>query len=314
MAGSFAGSSHGALLVAGGANFPNGMPWDGGQKAWHDAVYVLERPDGVWKTAGRLPRALAYGVSVQGRDGVLCIGGNDAEHVYGDSFELAWVHGRLHTRTLPPLPIPAVSACGARVGSLVFVAGGETEPGTVEAASHCWSLDLDAVDRGWQARTAWPGEGRTLAVAASLEGEFYVVGGVALSAGPDGKPFRRYLRDGYAFDPKKSAWRRIADMPHPFAASPTPAPAIGNRRFAIPGGDDGALYGFQPLQQHPGFCSDVLGYDAHANAWAVMGHVPAPRATLPAVLWRDRVVLPSGEERPGVRSPQVWAWRAEASP
>ncbi len=30
-----------ALLVAGGANFPDRMPWDGGTKVWHDAVYAL---------------------------------------------------------------------------------------------------------------------------------------------------------------------------------------------------------------------------------------------------------------------------------
>jgi hypothetical protein len=34
-AGCFAGLSGGRLLVAGGANFPDGvMPWDGGKKTW----------------------------------------------------------------------------------------------------------------------------------------------------------------------------------------------------------------------------------------------------------------------------------------
>src|SRR4051794_13907380 len=40
LAGAFAGVSSGALLVAGGANFPNGMPWDGGAKVWQDRVWV----------------------------------------------------------------------------------------------------------------------------------------------------------------------------------------------------------------------------------------------------------------------------------
>ena len=35
-AGSFAGSSGGALLVAGGANFPDGPSWNGHPKAGHD--------------------------------------------------------------------------------------------------------------------------------------------------------------------------------------------------------------------------------------------------------------------------------------
>ncbi|MCX6997017.1 MAG: hypothetical protein NTV49_07995, partial [Kiritimatiellaeota bacterium] len=51
VAGPFAGVSGGALLVAGGANFPNGMPWAGGRKVWHDAVYVLPAPAGAWQAA-----------------------------------------------------------------------------------------------------------------------------------------------------------------------------------------------------------------------------------------------------------------------
>jgi N-acetylneuraminic acid mutarotase len=41
VAGAFAGVSHGALLLAGGANFPNGYPWQGGTKVWQPAIYVL---------------------------------------------------------------------------------------------------------------------------------------------------------------------------------------------------------------------------------------------------------------------------------
>ncbi len=55
-AGAFAGISHGTLLVAGGANFPDKKPWEGGQKVWHDNVYALELPAGSWKLVGRLPR------------------------------------------------------------------------------------------------------------------------------------------------------------------------------------------------------------------------------------------------------------------
>src|SRR5262245_15169524 len=52
----FAGVSGGALIVAGGANFPDAMPWEGGQKVWYDAVYALPEPDGKWLTGFKLPR------------------------------------------------------------------------------------------------------------------------------------------------------------------------------------------------------------------------------------------------------------------
>jgi len=41
----FAGVSGGALIVAGGANFPDRPPWQGGTKVWHDAVWVLDKPE-----------------------------------------------------------------------------------------------------------------------------------------------------------------------------------------------------------------------------------------------------------------------------
>src|SRR5262245_38835917 len=87
-AGSYAGVSHGALLFAGGANFPDKKPWDGGKKVWYDTVYVLERPNGTWEVAGKLPRALGYGVSVTHGDGVVCAGGSDRDRHYSDVFRL----------------------------------------------------------------------------------------------------------------------------------------------------------------------------------------------------------------------------------
>src|SRR5688500_13025659 len=44
VAGPYAGAAGGALLVAGGANFPIRMPWEGGEKVWRNQVWILEKP------------------------------------------------------------------------------------------------------------------------------------------------------------------------------------------------------------------------------------------------------------------------------
>ena len=64
VAGAVAGLSGDALIVAGGANFPNGFPWEGGKKAWHAEAYV--RPKGArnWIVGPQLPYPLAYAVSL----------------------------------------------------------------------------------------------------------------------------------------------------------------------------------------------------------------------------------------------------------
>src|SRR4030095_7346512 len=101
----FAGVSGGALIVAGGANFPDKMPWEGGKKVWHDAVWVLEKRGGEWRSGGKLPRPLAYGVSVSMRDRIFCIGGCDADRHYAEVTHISITDGQVQhgSGALPPL-------------------------------------------------------------------------------------------------------------------------------------------------------------------------------------------------------------------
>lgn len=308
VAGAFAGVSDGALIVAGGANFPDKLPWNGGRKVWHDAVYVLERPQGVWRSGFKLPKPLGYGVSLTTPDGVLCIGGSDATQHVRDVFLLQWHHDELKHEALAPLPAPLANACGALVGHTVYVAGGTASPDATNALNVFWSLDLKARGASWEELPTWPGPARMLSVAAALGDSFYVVGGTDLAPDAAGNPMRTYLKDAYRFTPGQG-WRRIADLPNPVVAAPTPAPVSSATQFLVIGGDDGSLVNFTPRSEHPGFPKRVLAYDAAHDTWSVVGETPASRATLPTAPWRGGFVLPSGEAKPGVRSPQVWVVR-----
>ena len=166
-----------------------------------------------------------------------------------------------------------------------------------------WKIDLSAVAPKWKEIDACPGGGRMLSVAAGLDGAFWLVGGVDLIRKGE-KIERRYLKDAYRYDPEKG-WKRIADLPHPVVAAPTPAPAIASG-FTILGGDDGSQVGVDP-DKHRGFSTKVLRFDARANKWAEAGELPAPRVTVPCVPWNKAWVVPSGEMCPGIRSPEVWA-------
>lgn len=311
VAGPFAGTSGGALIVAGGANFPDKMPWEGGKKIWHDTAYVLDKTNGAWRGAFKLPRPLGYGVSVTTRDGVLCIGGSDEQQHVRDVFLLTWIKGKLKTKTLPPLPCALANSCGAIVGDTVYVAGGTASHDATNALKNFWSLDLKKRGAKWRELEPWPGPARMLSVAAAVGDSFYVAGGTDLFPDASGKPVRTYLRDAFRFTPGKG-WKRIADMPNPVVAAPTPAPVVDGESFLIVGGDDGSLAGFEPKSKHPGFSKRVLSYDTKRGAWSVVGETPASRATLPTVVWDGLIVIPSGETRPGVRSPEVWAVRPVA--
>ena len=302
----FAGVSGGALLVAGGANFPDKMPWEGGRKVWHDRVWVLEKPDGAWRDAGKLPRPLGYGVSVTQGRGVVCVGGSDPDRHYADAFRLVWKDGVLTTQALPAMPIALSGASGALVGETLIVAGGAEQPGEQAATNRAFALDLAAKNPAWRELPPLPAAPRILAAAASHDGAFYIFGGAALAANAGGKVARTYLREAWSYRADQG-WQRLADLPKPGVAAPSPAPFVDGKLLLL-AGDDGSRAGFQPVEKHPGFPKTILAYEPVLDRWSEAGEVPAPRATLPCVEWLGAFILPSGEARPGVRSPEVWSF------
>ena len=379
-AGSFAGVAHGALIVAGGANFPGKRPWEGGTKVWHDTVFVLEKPGGAWRPAGKLPQALGYGVSVTTKAGVVCIGGSNAQGHHTGVFLLSWRDSQLVIASLPPLPRPCANMSGALVGNTLCVAGGIGHPDSTSALKSFWMLDIEDTEGGsqppgaasqttdnrvrrpqstWRELEPWPGPGRMLATAGACDGSFFLFSGAALRAGPDGKPVREWLRDAYRYTPGRG-WRRIADLPRVSVAAPSPAPVFRNSGEApafqaaatagtaqqsrdakaastlqqtgtgspaaisahagglesgfllVIGGDDGAQVNTPPTA-HRGFPRDVLAYDPKADVWRVAGEAPFSLVTTTAVEWNGRIVIPGGEARPGVRSPEVWTFEPACS-
>lgn len=304
VAGAFAGMAGGQLLVAGGTNFPEIKPWDGGKKIWHDTVYALANPNGKWREVGKLPRALGYGVSATVGDGVVCIGGSDVNQHYPDCFKLTVVEGRLRVQSLPALPIPLANAAGVTIGEVIYVCGGSDKPGEQSALNRLFALDLSANRPAWNELEPCPGRPRLLPVAAAVNGSFYLVGGADIVM-RESKLVREYLADAWRYEPV-TGWQQLARLPKPVVAAPSPAPVVGDS-FFIMGGDDGSRVGFQPVQKHPGFSDEMFAYDTRRGEWRRAGKIKAPRVTTPVAWWQERWVIPSGEVRPGVRSPEVWA-------
>lgn len=298
-AGSFAGVSGGALIVAGGTHFIDKMPWEGGTKLWYDTVYALDKPDGEWRLLGKLPRPNGYGVSITTAEGLVILGGGNATEHFSDVFVLG------QGKKLPALPKPCAFMGGCLQDGVIYIAGGIETPTATAAMGTFWSLDLKQPDAKWQELPPCPGKPRMLACMAAADGAIHLFSGAALSAGPDGKPVREWLKDAWRFT-AGNGWERLPDMPRVAVAAPNPAPVV-NSNIVIIGGDDGVLVNFEPKAKHPGFPRSILLFDVKTQAWSETGEVPFSLVTTNAVLWRDLVVVPGGEARPGVRSPQVWA-------
>jgi N-acetylneuraminic acid mutarotase len=215
---------------------------------------------------------------------------------------------------MPSLPKACAFACGALVDDTIYVAGGIENPEAGTCMKTFWALD---VRRGlpacWQELEPCPGPERMLAVAGAAAGSFFLFSGTRLIPGEDGKPTRQYLRDAWRYTPGQG-WRRLADLPRPAVAAPSPAPAVDGSRLLVISGDDGTKIGFKPEAQHPGFSCGVLSYDVRRDVWTEVGEAPISRATVPVAVWNSRFVIPSGEARPGYRSPEVWTFSAESPP
>jgi len=301
----FAGVVHDRLIVAGGANFPGLKPWVAGSKVWYDKVFALDDPRGAWREIGRLPRALAYGASITVDEGIVCIGGSDRDRHYREVFLLTLDGDRCIAKPLPALPAPCANISAALLGRTIYVAGGIEIPDAIKAMHNFWSLDLDRPDAGWQTLPPWPGRERMLAAIGAQDGAIILVSGTAVKADADGKPEREGLRDAFRFQPGKG-WSRIADAPNVSVGAPVPMPAMGGTRLLLIGGNDGAQIKAKP-EAHTGFSKRVFAYDLRDDAWVPLGEIPLGLSTTNAVRWRDQVIVPGGETKPGIRSTQVWS-------
>ena len=356
----FVGVHGNVLLVGGGANFPDKMPWEGGAKVWWDTIAVLEKSrDGTtrWVTdkTFKLPRRIAYGASASTPDGVICAGGSDAERCYADVFLLSWDAAARTVRTtpLPAMPQPLANMAGALVGNVFYIAGGQHLTKGAVATSVFWALDLSKrgkpAEFTWEVLPTWPGAARVLPVAVAQNtargAAFFLFSGRVPHAGQP----TEILRDAYVFEPAVQAWRKLPDIGGGAGFSVmagTAAPA-GKEEILLIGGDRGDLFleleahdlaieatraklaaAATPVERaklereiaerlaakkkiyesHPGFGREVFSYDTARNVWRVVSRVPAevaPPVTTTAVVWDRAVVIPSGEIRPGVRTPAV---------
>lgn len=320
VAGALDGGAHdsGVLVVAGGANFPDRPPWEGGTKTWHATVHVLPAPDAAWLAAASLPRPLGYGVTASHGGRVWCVGGGDATQHLRSTVAIAWDAAtravRVETDALPQLPRAMSLGGGVLVGSRLYVAGGIEGPAATEALAMFCSIDLAAApdERHWREHPTWPGLPRILPTLGTVAGKVYLVSGAALAPAAAGETAmtRRFLTDAHEFDPDTDTWRTIAPCPVPLVAAPAPAIPIDRSRLVFLPGDDGALFFRQQelAGGHPGFPRHIHCYDSAANAWHRFGTVPDSirvAVVTPTVTWHGGFIVPSGEVQPGVRSPQV---------
>jgi N-acetylneuraminate epimerase len=329
-AGPVAGIHENRLIVAGGANFPDSMPWLGGKKKYYDDVYVYIREDkkialhpGIFK----LPSTIAYPANCSTPKGIVYAGGENEKGISNKVILLQWdaVTKIIITKTLPDLPIAVTNAAATVHNNIVYIAGGET---ATAASDRFYSLDIDNNEAGWKELPAIPKpvSHTVLTVQSNADHtSIYLAGGRKRNA----NGISDLYASVYEFDLKKNQWKEKTALP--YALSAGTGIATDKNCFLLFGGDKGEIFNKteiliaainaekdetkkQGLIQkknklqslHPGFSKDVLLYEVVKNKWTVIGNIPFNTpVTTTAVKWDKYVMIPNGEIRAGVRTPQI---------
>ena len=311
VAGPFAGVHRGALIIAGGANFPKPV-WER-EKAWHDRIDLLVRHDSryVWRDGGRLPRPIAYGAAVSTPDGVVCMGGNDATQTFREVFLIRFDPDtdKVEIEDYPPLPGPCAFGAATIIDNVIYLVGGQSGQSLDTAMNNVWTLDLskrkEPASFRWQELPAMPGPSRALNLTVEQsdgkERSLYVISGRRQQGDEI-----QFLKDVWQYTPSDGRWRRRRDAPDCVMAGT----AIGDdrNRVWVLGGADGSLFhrADDLRDRHPGFPKRALTYHTVTDTWAAVGTIPQNHVTTIAVRWDDAIIIPSGEIRPRVRSPKIW--------
>lgn len=337
LAGAFAGFYKDVFLVAGGANFPQSMPWEGGTKKRYDDIYLWKQEAGSLKWIGiagdKLVNPLAYGVSVSMPQGIFCAGGETDNGVISDKAFLVLPNPGKQNQfiILPSLPVALANAAATRIGDKVYIAGGETG----KAASDFFgSIDLSQNKPAWTTLPPLPIP-LSHAVAVTQQNEkgiecIYVIGGRSAT----GKGISELHGTVFCFDPSKQSWKEMASIrsgKKPIHLSASTGVAMGTDKIILFGGDSGDVFhrieSFNAsiadekneqvkarliadkkklLTSHKGFNKEILIYDTHKNSWSSGGQLPfAAQVTTVAVKKGENVYIPSGEVRPGIRTPLI---------
>jgi len=338
----FFGVTKDYLLVAGGCNFPGIPAADGGAKKYYDEIYLYDGHS--WKQAGRLPSAVAYGVSVTVPDGVVCAGGMNGQESFTHVYLLYLKDGRPETRDLPPLPVPLDNMGGAFDGKHIYVAGGETGGTPTNMA---FRLRYPG-GTSWERLPDFPGATRMQPVGVAQNAAtgpcFYLMGGFKTAEihGDDGDEMALVHHDGLRYDPQTNEWDFTSSMlpvsnqpPMTLVGATGIASGAGHIVFfggvnaqvflralnrplfihdARQRGDKALTAKFEAedsmYMRHPAewyrFNGDLLIYHTVTDTWVVESRSERlARAGAAVIPYKNMWVVADGEIKPGVRSTDV---------
>lgn len=330
LAGSVIGANNNVLIIAGGANFPDGMPWNGGKKVYQHNIYVFKKENDSLINIPeifRLPYPCAYSANVNTDKGIIAAGGENENGPLNKVMLIQWdsLANKPAISFLPDLPKPITDGAIAVNNDRVYLAGGIDTSGVSDGF---YMLNLNDTIKGWQPLPKLPKPVSHTVLYVQNNGTdtcLYLVGGRK-----ENKDSISYLyNEVYQFDLKRSLWSQKASLP--YALSAHTGVSWGDSNLLVFSGDQGKTFHAieillmkiakekdpakkkQLIEQknelqknHPGYSGNVLAYNTHNNTWRTVDSIPYPgQVTTTAIKWNNEIIIPCGEVKAGIRTPDI---------
>lgn len=323
LAGAITGSHQHLLFIAGGTNFPDKMPWEGGKKKYYNDIFVyrkMARGLALRPYQAKLPFNLAYAAVYSTPGGIVIAGGENETGLSKKAFIMQWENGSVIFNPLPDLPEVLTNAALTLVGDILYLAGGET---TVGATDQFLTLDLKNTAAGWKKLINLP-QPVSHTVLLTEGTKIFVIGGRKGNSGDTSTIYKNV----WMFDVKDHVWKAKTSLPVPLSAA---CGVSAQQELLVVSGDEGKT--FHQVERligeinrekdeerkaklnqskaiiqaaHPGFSRKVLKYDIARNVWTVIpGTMPYGMVTTQAVWFENEIIIAGGEIKAGVRTPKI---------
>lgn len=330
LAGSFFGKQGDWFILAGGANFPNGKPWEGGAKTFSDEIFVFSESNNQFQSLNvskKLPFGVAEGAYVSTPRGLLCMGGQTPDGLSSKAMLLNYNGADVAVEMYPDLPVAIKNATAAIIGNCVYLLGGQTSDGRSE--NQFLLLDLSSLDKGWQSLPNFPIAVSAATMSAQQDGEeisLFVFGGRAIGQGN----LTNFYSSVYKYKPSKSEWTTKSDIrlneTTPIQLSMATSAPIGATHIALIGGDDGQV--FHQVERainrgdiasrdslwinHTGFNDKILLYNTITDTWFELDN-PRKNSVAVSSVFSDgkQIYMSGGEIRPGIRNSEIMKMTAK---
>ena len=336
----FAGAINGVcgnvLIVAGGANFPGKLPWEGGTKHYSDEIHILQKQGDKFEwnkdVKLKLPEPVAYCGNISTPYGILYAGGENDMGLSNKAYLLNWNpgHDQLEIKELPNLPLKITNVALTNAGSIVYAAGGDEQN---NSTSFFYCIDLKSYNPQWRPLPRLPlALANTTAIAQKADDgtHIFIIGGRTKT--PSGISGLHHTV--FEYNTSKCTWREcagISDGKNTMNLSAGAGISVDKHFILITGGDNGVVFHkietyLAQISQtstaaekekltieknklntdHKGFYRGILLYDTRHNKWTKIGELPFPaHVTTTATKWGKDIVLSNGEIKPGVRTPDI---------